>query len=44
MPFEKNLAGVIIDRYERAGLKIVDLHYYRSVNEIFSGSTTRLDG
>jgi nucleoside-diphosphate kinase len=30
---ERNLAGAIIDRYERAGLKIVDMHYYRRVNE-----------
>jgi nucleoside-diphosphate kinase len=30
---ERNLVGAIIDRYERAGLKIVDMHYYRCVNE-----------
>ena len=29
---ERNLVGAIIDRYERAGLKIADMHYYRKVN------------
>jgi nucleoside-diphosphate kinase len=30
---ERNLAGAIIDRYERAGLKILDLRFYPKVNE-----------
>ncbi len=29
---ERNLVGAIIDRYERAGLKIIDMHYYKRVN------------
>jgi nucleoside-diphosphate kinase len=30
---ERNLVGAIIDRYERAGLKILDMHFYSRVNE-----------
>jgi nucleoside-diphosphate kinase len=30
---ERNLVGVIIDRFEKAGLKIIDIRYYRRVNE-----------
>jgi nucleoside-diphosphate kinase len=30
---ERNLVGAIIERFEKAGLTIVDIHYYRSVNE-----------
>ncbi len=30
---ERSLAGAIIDRYERAGVKIVDMRYYRRVDE-----------
>ena len=30
---ERNLVGAIIDRYERAGLKIVDMRFHRKVNE-----------
>jgi nucleoside-diphosphate kinase len=30
---ERNLAGAIIDRYERAGLRIVDMRFYRRVDE-----------
>jgi nucleoside-diphosphate kinase len=30
---ERNLVGAVIDRYEKAGLKILDMHYYRRVNE-----------
>ena len=30
---ERNLVGAIIDRYERAGLKILDMRYYPRVNE-----------
>ena len=29
---ERNLVGVIIDRFEKAGLRIVDMRYYKSVN------------
>jgi nucleoside-diphosphate kinase len=30
---ERNLVGAIIDRFERAGLHIIDIRYYRRVNE-----------
>jgi nucleoside-diphosphate kinase len=30
---ERNLVGAIIDRFEKAGLKIIDIKYYRKVNE-----------
>ena len=30
---ERNLVGAIIDRFEKAGLKIVDLRYHKRVNE-----------
>jgi nucleoside-diphosphate kinase len=30
---ERNLVGAIIDRFEKGGLKIVDMHYHRRVNE-----------
>ena len=30
---ERNLVGAIIHRYERAGLKILDMRYYPRVNE-----------
>jgi len=30
---ERNLIGTIIDRFERAGLNIVDMRYHRRVNE-----------
>jgi nucleoside-diphosphate kinase len=30
---ERNLVGAIIDRFEKAGLKIVDMRYHRRVNE-----------
>jgi nucleoside-diphosphate kinase len=29
---ERNLIGAIIDRYERAGLKVVDMRFYRKVD------------
>ena len=30
---ERNLVGVMIDRFEKVGLRIVDIRYYRRVNE-----------
>jgi len=30
---ERDLVGAIIDRFERAGLRIVDMRYHRRVNE-----------
>jgi nucleoside-diphosphate kinase len=30
---ERNLVGLIISRFEKAGLRIIDIHYYRRVNE-----------
>jgi nucleoside-diphosphate kinase len=30
---ERNLVGAIIDRYERAGLKILDMRYFKKVDE-----------
>ncbi len=30
---ERNLVGAIIDRFEKAGLRIIDISYYRRVNE-----------
>jgi nucleoside-diphosphate kinase len=30
---ERNLVGAIIERFERVGFTIVDMHYYRRVNE-----------
>ena len=30
---ERNLVGAIIDRFEKAGLRIIDIRYYRRVNE-----------
>lgn len=30
---ERKLVGAIIERFEKAGLKIVNIHYYRRVNE-----------
>jgi len=30
---ERNLVGAIIDRFEKVGLTIVDIHYYRRVND-----------
>ena len=29
---ERSLVGIIIDRYERAGLKVLDIRYYKKVN------------
>ena len=30
---ERNLTGVLIDRFERAGLKVLDVRYYAKVDE-----------
>jgi nucleoside-diphosphate kinase len=30
---ERNLVGVIVDRYEKAGLKIIDMRYYARAND-----------